>query len=277
VPSVQGDLAEHGAPGGGGDTEALGGEGAGLDGLGSRIRAARSARGISVRELARLVDCSASMISQIERGRANPSVSTLYDISIALQISLDRLFSKSWTARAELRGPTTDGSLPLPNTGAGRQEGALSAPGPAQTGDPSRQPDARALTFDRANPAILRKRDRRTIDLANGVRWELLMPVPERSAEFMEVYYAPGGGSAEKGHAIRHNGREYSVIIKGVLSVQLGFEQYELEPGDSMAFDSTIPHRYWNAGTEPVHGIFFNLDQWRVAEPGWDTEPRAHP
>ena len=38
-----------------------------------------------------------------------------------------------------------------------------------------------------------------------------------------------------------------------------------------MAFDSTIPHRYWNARTEPVRGIFFNLDRWQVADSGWDT------
>ena len=38
---------------------------------------------------------------------------------------------------------------------------------------------------------------------------------------------------------------------------QLGFEQFELEPGDSIGFDSTQPHRLWNLGDEPVHGIWF--------------------
>lgn len=51
--------------------------------LGARIRAARVARGIGVRELGRRVDCSGSLISQIERGRVNPSVNTLYAISAA--------------------------------------------------------------------------------------------------------------------------------------------------------------------------------------------------
>jgi transcriptional regulator with XRE-family HTH domain len=274
VPTVQEHFTEEGAPKGGGKVIVLGSDGAGLDGLGSRIREARSARRISVRQLARLVDCSASMISQIERGRAHPSVGTLYDISIALQISLDGLFSDSQSPRGEPRRANLEVTLGVPDAVAtGADDGPLSA-GPTESGDAGHQPDARAVYGE--NPAILRKRDRRTIYLAHGVRWELLMPVPERSAEFMEVYYPPGGGSVEKGHAIRHNGREYGVIIEGVLSVQLGFEQYQLEPGDSMAFDSAIPHRYWNARTEPVHGIFFNLDRWQVAEPGWDTELRTH-
>jgi transcriptional regulator with XRE-family HTH domain len=280
MSAVQGNSADSGAPTGGGDVhvEALNSEGGvGLDGLGARIRAARAARGISARELARKVDCSASMISQIELGRANPSVSTLYDISSALQISLDRLFSKGWTAQAEFKESTPEDPVSPQGRAATRQEDAHSAFGSLPTGEPDRQLDPWAAPVNWENPAILRKRGRRTIDLADGVRWELLMPVPEHSAEFMEVHYAPGGGSVEKGHAIRHIGREYGVICEGVLSVQLGFEQYELEPGDSMAFDSTIPHRYWNARTEPVRGIFFNLDRWQVADSGWDTELRSHP
>ena len=92
------------------------------------------------------------------------------------------------------------------------------------------------------------------------------MPVPESNAEFMEVTYGVGGGSTEGDHAIRHNGREYSVILEGQLSVQVGFEQYVLDPGDSMAFDSTIPHRFWNAGPVPVRGIWFVVDRWPTSD-----------
>lgn len=252
----------------------VGGDGAGLDGLGPRIREARAARRISVRQLARMVDCSASMISQIERGRAHPSVGTLYDISIALQISLDGLFSDSGYPRAQLGQAGPESTLAAQNAPAAGPGDRLMAAGPGR-GDATSQSGPR--TIGKENPAILRKGARRAIYLAHGVRWELLMPVPEHSAEFMEVYYPPGGGSVEKGHAIRHNGREYGVIIEGVLSVQLGFEQYELDPGDSMAFDSAVPHKYWNATNQPVRGIFFNLDRWQVADPGWDTELRSHP
>lgn len=113
---------------------------------------------------------------------------------------------------------------------------------------------------------VLHPGERRVINLERGVRWELLTPLPESSAEFMEVTYGVGGGSTEGEHAIRHNGREYSIILEGQLSVQIGFEQYVLEAGDSMAFDSTIPHRFWNAGTVPVRAIWFVEDRWPSAE-----------
>jgi transcriptional regulator with XRE-family HTH domain len=48
---------------------------------------------MSVRSLARSIGVSPSLISQIETGKANPSVGTLYAIVTALGISLDQLFS----------------------------------------------------------------------------------------------------------------------------------------------------------------------------------------
>lgn len=202
--------------------------------LGTRIREGRLARGIGVRELARRVECSASMISQIEKGLTNPSVSTLYAISSALGISTDRLIAGSdgpleaESARDHVQHAQADSSSPRPH----RVQVVLHPP------------------------------DRRVLLLERGVRWELLMPVPESSAEFMEVTYDVGGESSAGDHAIRHNGREYSVILEGELSVQIGFERYVLEPGDSMSFDSTIPHRFWNAGNVPVRAIWFVQDRW---------------
>ena len=52
--------------------------------IGERLREARLRKGMSVRGLARAVDVSASLISQIETGKSSPSVSTLYAITTAL-------------------------------------------------------------------------------------------------------------------------------------------------------------------------------------------------
>src|SRR5258707_9587305 len=59
--------------------------------MGERLRAARSERRLSLRELAGRLGVSPSLISQIETGRANPSVSTLYAIAAELDVSLDEL------------------------------------------------------------------------------------------------------------------------------------------------------------------------------------------
>ena len=214
-----------------------------VNGLGERIRAGRLRRGFGLRELARKVDCSASMISQIENGMTNPSVSTLYAISAALEITTDSL----------IIGSSDAGAASFASREAHSIDGRFPARG--------------ALHQQHRAPTVLQPSQRRAINLERGVRWELLTPNPESHVEFMEVTYTPGGGSTVGEHAIRHNGREYSVILEGNLSVQVGFEQWILRPGESMAFDSTIPHRFWNDGDVPVRAIWFVIDRWFDSEP----------
>ena len=59
--------------------------------IGEQLRARRHERGLSLRDLADRLGVSASLISQIERGLANPSVSTLYAMVAELDVSLDEL------------------------------------------------------------------------------------------------------------------------------------------------------------------------------------------
>jgi transcriptional regulator with XRE-family HTH domain len=61
--------------------------------LGARVRAEREAAGVSVRGLARRLGVSPSLLSQIERGLAQPSVATLWAIVTELGLSLDALFA----------------------------------------------------------------------------------------------------------------------------------------------------------------------------------------
>ena len=60
-------------------------------GLGPRLRAAREERQWSVRELARRIGCSASLVSQIERSVSVPSVGVRYTLATELGISLDHM------------------------------------------------------------------------------------------------------------------------------------------------------------------------------------------
>ena len=54
--------------------------------VGARLRERRMARGISLRQFARDIDVSASFISQLETGKAQPSVATFFSICAALDI-----------------------------------------------------------------------------------------------------------------------------------------------------------------------------------------------
>ncbi len=59
--------------------------------LGSRIRRARLAKGLSLRATAVDAGVSPSLLSQVETGKVQPSVSTLYSIVTCLGLSVDEL------------------------------------------------------------------------------------------------------------------------------------------------------------------------------------------
>jgi transcriptional regulator with XRE-family HTH domain len=189
------------------------------DGVGLRLRAEREAHGVSLREPARRLSISPSALSQIETGRSRPSVGTLYAIVTELGLSLDELFG---------------------------------APRPAP-----REVDADGGAAARPN-RVQRGHSRRRLELESGVRWERLTPSPEPDADFHYAVYEVGGASSRRGTYMRHAGREYGLVLSGRLRLAIGFdEEYELLPGDSIAFDSALPHRLENAGDEPVHAIWF--------------------
>jgi transcriptional regulator with XRE-family HTH domain len=198
------------------------------DGVGQRLRAERERHGLSLRELARRLAISPSALSQIETGRSRPSVGTLYAIVTELEISLDELF----------------GSARVGDPGGAVAGTATSAAGAA----------------GESGASLVQRRDsRKGLDLESGVRWERLTPTSEPDADFLYVVYEVGGASSRPGTHMRHMGREYGLVLSGRLRVTIGFdeEQYELGPGDSIAFESSRPHRLENAGDEPVEAIWF--------------------
>lgn len=201
----------------------------GAGNLGERLRAQRLEVGISLRELARRIDVSASLVSQIETGKVLPSVSTLYALASELGGSVDEmLFGESPSGR--------------------RVGGAQDLPGLA------------ALLL--AHPpvtAVQRANERKAIQLNQGVHWERLTPMSAPGVEFLHVVYAPGAESSPPDAYQRHTGREWAYVISGTLSIAVGFDEYVLKAGDSITYDSSTPHRLHNAGEEPVEAVWFQL------------------
>jgi transcriptional regulator with XRE-family HTH domain len=104
---------------------------------------------------------------------------------------------------------------------------------------------------------VTRSDERGVIELESGVTWERLNPIGERDVEFLEVTYDVGGASSSGNTFVHHAGREYGLVLSGRLKVTVGFEEHELEPGDSICFDSAVPHRLETVGDEPAKAIWF--------------------
>ena len=244
-------------------------------GLGPRLRLVRASRQLSVRELARRVGCSASLISQIERGVSVPSVGVLYSLANELGSSLDYLLFGSGAGPEAGAGAEAEaGAGAEAEAGAGAEAeagagaGAGLDPGAGAGGDlgagPAEAPGSGPAAASPPPAIVQRGGDRKIIDLASGVRWERLTPQSDATTDFLEVIYSPGGHSTDERRPLRHDGREYGLIISGTLQANVGFESYELGPGDSIAFDSSTPHEYLNKTGEPVHAIWIVVH----SEPG---------
>lgn len=111
------------------------------------------------------------------------------------------------------------------------------------------------IIADAANP-VQRGRNRNTIRLAEGVRWERLTPQPDSEVEFLYVVYEAGAASCDQDSLIRHGGKEYAYVMSGRLGIKIGFEEFELGPGDSITFDAQMPHRLWTIGKKSAEAIW---------------------
>lgn len=200
-------------------------------GIGRRLAAHRSRRGIRVAELARVVGVTPSLISQIERGTSRPSVSTLFALAEALNVPVDAFFRES---------PARPGPLPdRPGQESGHESGHGSGheSGAGQAG----------------GRYLVRRENRATIDIEGGVRWERLTRNTLDHLDFFELVYEPGAESHPRQYT--HPGTEMVLMIRGCLEITVGFERYRLEPGDSIDFPSSMPHRYLNPGTETARAV----------------------
>jgi transcriptional regulator with XRE-family HTH domain len=193
--------------------------------IGRRLRDERERQGLSLRKLAAKLGISPSALSQIETGRSRPSVGTLYAIVSALELSFDELFAQSGRA--------------------------------ASAAQPARAPTRHPRTVPGEEQIVQRAGERKTIELESGVRWERLNPIGERDVDFLEVVYDVGGASSRDNTFVHHAGREYGLVTSGTLKVTVGFEEHVLAPGDSICFDSAVPHRLETVGDEPAHAIWF--------------------
>lgn len=206
--------------------------------VGRRVRETRLAAGMSVRELARRIGVSASHVSQVERGIGAFSVPALYAVAREIDLSLHELLDAPGVRQVEAVPPTAT------------------------------QPRNAPLRDLEADGIVQRSGSHPSIQLSSGPRWSRLTAVSEPDAEFLEVVYKPG--TLVLPEWIRHEGHEYGIVISGELNVEVEGVSTTLRPGDSIAFDSLRPHRFWNVSDAEVRAIWFVRDG-----SAWDAAPHA--
>jgi transcriptional regulator with XRE-family HTH domain len=203
------------------------------DDLGHRLRAAREEKNIGLRELARRLGVSPSLISQIETGKTEPSINTLFAMVSELELSVNEIVFDSE-----------------------RDDGQPSA-GPADAAAAAHRPAGRVDHAEGPDSPVQRRTNRTSISLESGVSWQRLTAQPDHNVDFLYLRYPPGSESTPPHSLMRHNGMEYGYILSGTLEVSIGFDTHVIGPGDSISFDCTQPHRFATVGDEPVEAVWF--------------------
>jgi DNA-binding transcriptional MerR regulator/quercetin dioxygenase-like cupin family protein len=95
------------------------------------------------------------------------------------------------------------------------------------------------------NSRVVKPSERKVLETTKGVRMELLA----WGNTLMEPHLfriKPGGNSGE---SYTHEGEEFLHVLRGQFEIWLNQdEHYLLEPGDSLYFQSSTPHRWKNPG-----------------------------
>jgi transcriptional regulator with XRE-family HTH domain/quercetin dioxygenase-like cupin family protein len=221
------------------------------DRVGERVATHRKDRHLKVSELARMVGVSPSLISQIERGQSQPSVATLFALAESLEVPVDAFFVKE-DADAALGKTEPQPAPAAPIAGPGESR-ATAAAGPPQR-------------------YVVRKDARSAISIQGGVLWERLTPETLPHVDFLELIYQPGAESNPE--LYRHPGNEMVLVLSGRFDIYVGFERYELGPGDSIHFPSSFPHRYVNPTDEVSRAVTVILHDGERQPPPESDQPR---
>lgn len=179
-----------------------------LQALGAEIRALRSSRGLSTVQLARACGVSPSLVSQVERGVVAPSLEVLWAVARALEVPIGTFFQH-------------DADIPADDGGGEGPDAGIKA-------------------------TVVRASQRKRLGLTASLTYQLLSPDLRRQIEFVWVEFGPG----EEGplEPFIHAGEEQMVVIEGQMTVMIDGEEWVLEQGDCITFDSSLPHRAANRG-----------------------------
>lgn len=94
---------------------------------------------------------------------------------------------------------------------------------------------------------------RHRLEFAHGLMEDLGLGMAGRTLEPFLLTLDP---HADSGPApIVHTGQEFVFCLEGILHYAIDDQLYELQPGDSLLFEASLPHRWANRAPEPSKAL----------------------
>lgn len=101
--------------------------------------------------------------------------------------------------------------------------------------------------------SVVRVRERRSGGGTKGHRFEILTPpLPGLRSELSRHVIAPGAMTGGPGDPPMHEpgSREVATVQDGIATLHIDNQTFELQAGDTVTFDSDLPHHFENPGKE---------------------------
>jgi transcriptional regulator with XRE-family HTH domain len=184
--------------------------------IAERVGQLRAARGLSLDSLAGKSGVSRSMISQIERGKSNPTAVVLEKLAGGLGVTLASLF---------------DGPASAPDSLSRRRAEGAKAGGP-----------------------VARREDQpQWQDPESGYRRRNVSPpnVPQ-PMQIVEVHFPPRGRVAFENAGRDLHVHQQVWVLEGAIDVTVGTERHRLREGDCLAMELGEPTVFHNPTRKPA-------------------------
>ena len=111
-------------------------------------------------------------------------------------------------------------------------------------------------------PRVLRRDERPALSFGVLGKKLLLTPRPLHHLEVFAGELEVGGSTGAEPYA-HGDSEELFVVLSGTVQLELGGELFELEPGDSIDYRSSTPHRVVNTGQERAEVL------WIISPPSY--------
>jgi len=163
--------------------------------VGINIKKIRDDYGFTLRQMAKEIGVSASLLSQIETGKAAPSLSTLKSIADCLNVTVGSLIGENQSKDSNI---------------------------------------------------VVRESQRKSLKkVGQGVTVHMLTS-PDIHKQMEPLLFKLGKKASSGDKLYKHFGQEFVLVLKGVLELTLNETRYVLRKGDSIYFNSNIPHSFKN-------------------------------
>ena len=105
------------------------------------------------------------------------------------------------------------------------------------------------------NPVVRAEERRHVQEVSKGINIYLLTS-RDQNKQMEPLLFRLKEGATSGLRSYKHFGQEFVLVLKGSIEVTLNDMVYMLRKGDSIYFNSSVPHAFKNAGSEEAEAIW---------------------